>query len=179
MGYMIHSLAELPLQKGINLYIFLINGRFKDDLFEKLERHFPELARDIGEQSSIVRGLSEGFSTQVCRRYLGKSPNEMYASLPAVLITDARPEEISDTTTRLLVPLRHAASEFGSIETFFRALCDFCQTRDPAFLRRFEERSDWMQAANEYVDLKPNMFGFGINLNKLIQRLGAKTFEAS
>jgi hypothetical protein len=90
MGYMIHSLASLPVQKGVTLYIFVINGQFRDRYFEALERCFPQIASEIGDESAIVRGLTDAFTKDVCLHYLGKRPQEMYDLLPALLVTDAR-----------------------------------------------------------------------------------------
>ena len=71
---------------------------------------------------------------------------------------------------RLVIPIRHAEKTSGDLGIFFRELSEFAINRDPEFLERFEQKTDWASHANAVVDLKPNIFGFGINVNALLDR---------
>jgi hypothetical protein len=57
---------------------------------------------------------------------------------------------------------------------FFRALAEFTKTRNPAFLTRFEDQESLGGKAWSVLELKPNIFGFGINLKELAARVQGK-----
>lgn len=175
MGYMLSSLGNLPVQDDVSLYIFVVNGRWNGEFDEIIERNFGALAKQIGPQSVIAKGFEpEAWSDQVCAKYLGKDTRTLYDAFPALLITDSHPERISDKTLRLLVPLRDAEKRFGGITVFFSGLAEFARNRDPAFLKRFEEKESLKDKAWSVLELKPNFFGFGINLKELVARVQRK-----
>ena len=175
MGYMLTSLGNLPIQGDISLYIFVVNGRWKGGFNDVLEKNFGELAKQIGPNSVIAKGFDpEAWSDQVCSKYLGKDTRTLIDVLPALLLTDAHPEKLNEESLRLLVPLRDIEKRFGGVETFFAALADFAKTRNPAFLARFEDKRSLKSKAWSIMDLKPNFFGFEINLKELVLRLQNK-----
>lgn len=141
MGYILSSLGNLPVQEDISLYIFVVNGRWKGEFNDAIEKNFGALAKQIGPNSVIAKGFDpEGWSDQVCSKYLGKDTKTMKNVLPALLLTDSHPDKLTDKSLRLLVPLRDADKRFGGIETFFAALADFSKSRNPEFLARFEDK---------------------------------------
>lgn len=175
MGYMLSSLGNLPLQDDVSLYIFVVNGRWSDEFNDIIEKNFGALAEQIGPNSVIAKGFEPKlWSDQVCSKYLGKDTRTLFDAFPALLITDSHPDRITEKTLRLLVPLRDAGKRFGGIAVFFSELAEFARIRDPNFLKRFEERASLMAKAWSVVELKPNVFGFGINLKELAARLQGK-----
>jgi hypothetical protein len=171
MGYMVKSLASLPVNDGIDLYIFTINGNFIGGDYELVTKNFEYLAMKFGDSAAIVKGFDEYFSDELSRRYLGKGMEELWDVLPALLITDAHPEQISDDTLRLLVPLHHVEQKFSSFEIFFKELINFTKTKNPRFLEKFEEKRSWVTDVLNIVDLKPNFFGIGVNINAFVDRV--------
>lgn len=172
MGYHLTSLGNLPLERGITLYIFVINGRWRGGHYETLEQNFSEIAQSIGPNAIIVRGFEEAlFSAPLCEKYLGKDYGDLLDVLPAVLLSDTHPEELHTRSLRLLIPLREAESEFGDLQSFFRSLAKFARDQDQAFLDRFREARDWIEEGNSVIDLRPNLFGIGVNLNEFIRKL--------
>jgi len=175
MGYMLSSLGNLPVQDNISLYIFIVNGRWKGGFNDVIEKNFGALAKEIGPNSVIAKGFDpEAWSDQVCSKYLGKDTSTSSDILPALLLTDAHPEKLTEKSLRLLVPLRDAEKRFGGIEPFFAALADFAKSRNPAFLARFKDKGSLRSKVWSILELKPNFFGFGINLKELAGRLQGK-----
>lgn len=175
MGYQLTSLGNLPVQPDIDLYIFVVDGNWRGGRFEILEDNFSEIARAIGPKAIIAKGFKESlWSEELCRRYLGKEYDAILPHLPALLITNAHPAKLTDESLRLLIPLGQGEEEFGDLESFFRGLSRFAEKRDPQFLRRFEDQRDWIKEGNKIIDLKPNFFGIGVNLNEFIRRIRTK-----
>ncbi len=132
-----------------------------------------ELAERIGPAAVIAKGFDQAaWSKQVCEKYLGKGVEPLMDVLPALLLTDAHPRLLNDTSLRLLVPLRDAESRFGGIETFFNRLTSFAVNRDQSFLGKFQDYpSSFGSKAWSVLELQPNFFGFGINIKELVARM--------
>jgi len=175
MGYALSTLGNLPLQDEISLYIFVVGSSWKDEAYRAIEDNFMELAKQIGPTAVIAKGFEpEVWSSQVCDRYLGKSTETLYDVFPALLLTDSHPDRLSETSMSLLVPLRDAQKRFGGAAAFFDALSEFARTRNPSFLARFEEKPTIEGKVWSVLELKPNFFGFGINLKELVARVQGK-----
>ena len=170
MGYLLNKLANLPVTDDVSIYVFVINGQYKGKYFEAIERNFPEVARSLGDHGVIARGFDEFFSDEVCKHYLGKSIETMWDILPAILVTDAHPERITEESMRLLIPIREAERQFGDLEVFFRGLAQFCRTRSAEFLCKLERRDDWFDKADKIVKLSPGFMGMSVNLNEFMRR---------
>lgn len=176
MGYALSSLGNLPVQESISLYIFVVGTGWKGDPhYEAIEKNFMDLAHRIGPTAVIAKGFQpESWSSQVCQHYLGRGIETMYDVFPALLLTDAHPDHLTEASLRLLVPLREAEARFGGVPAFFDALSDFAQDRTPEFLQRFEEKPSLGAKAWSVVELKPNFFGFGVNLKELVAQVRGK-----
>ena len=100
MGYQLTSLGNLPVLPDIDLYIFVVDGNWRGGRLEILEDNFSEIARAIGPKAIIAKGFEESlWSEELCRRYLGEEYDAIFPHLPALLITNAHPEKLSDMTT--------------------------------------------------------------------------------
>lgn len=175
MGYMLSSLGNLLVQNNISLYIFVVNGRWKGEFNDAIEKNFGALANQIGPNSVIAKGFDpEAWSDQVCSLYLGRDTKTMMDVLPALLLTDAHPDRLTEKSLRLLVPLRDADKRFGGIEAFFGALAAFARSGDPSFLARFADKESLTNKVWSMLELKPNFFGFGINIKELLARFQNK-----
>ena len=169
MGYALSELGNLPVQPGITLYIFVIGAGWRGSA---IEENFMELAQRIGPAAVIAKGFDQtSWSTQVCDKYLGKDVDTLLDVFPALLLTDAHPRLLNSTSLRLLVPLRDAEKRFGGVDSFFNALTSFAVSRDQSFLDRFQDKHSIGSKAWSVLDLKPNVFGFGINLKELVARV--------
>lgn len=193
MGYRVHSLSSIPVENGVDLYIFVINGDINEDLYGYLSKNFDRIAQNIGDSAVIAEGFDRrDWGHSICEAYLKNydSPSDfgyedydaMYTALPAILITDCHPSCTGEyghmledgEALRLLVPLRYAKSEFGDLDSFFRSLEQFTRDRNEDFLNKFAS-PDFFEKVKEQSDLlvlQPNIFGIGVNINNFLKRIG-------
>lgn len=173
MGYALNELANLPIDENVHFYIFVVNGQYREPLYEMMQQNFVEIARSIGSNAVIAVGTDpKAFTTQVARKYLGEgnSDNSFVRILPALIITNAHPEKLTKDSVRLVVPLRDAESRFGGWAQFFALLSSYVRGESDDFVRRFEAKENLVDAANKVVTLRPGMFGIPLNVNELIDR---------
>ncbi len=175
MGYALSSLGNLPVQENISLYIFVVGGGWKGEFQDAIEQNFMELAHRIGQNAVIAKGFDpEMWAQEIYEKYLGKTVQMQSDVLPALLLTDAHPDRLTEHSLRLLVPLRDAEQRFGGLEGFFCALTEFAINQDRSFLSRFEEKPNLASTAWSVLELKPNIFGFGINIKEVVARIQGK-----
>lgn len=173
MGYVLNELGNLPVDENVHFYIFVINGQYREPLYEMIERNFVDIARSIGGHAVIAMGTDKlQFTTSVASRYLGdgNSDASFIRLLPALLLTNDHPDKLTKDSLRLIVPLREAEARFGGWHQFFEALASFVRQESDEFVRRFEEKESLMEMANDVLELKPGAFGIGINVNELVSR---------
>ena len=178
MGYLLSDLGKLQVDAQVSLYIFVINGGWRGGSYQLLMDNFSKLAREIGPNAVIATGLDgAAWTKQVAEKYLGRIGGEdaLEALLPALLITDAHPDEIvPDGLQRQIVPdYLRLVIPLQTIEQrsdrFFGALTDFATNGDMGFLQRFFRNADNI-GINDVISLAPNYYGIGINLNKALER---------
>jgi hypothetical protein len=173
MGYALNELANLPVDDEVHFYIFVVNGHYKEPLYEMIQHNFMAIAKSIGSNAVIAVGTDpRAFTTQVARQYLGpgNSDASFTRALPALLITNAHPEELTKDSVRLIVPLRDVENRFGGWQQFFDLLSLFVKGESKEFLEKFEKKENLFDAANKIVNLKPGMFGISLNVNELYDR---------
>lgn len=167
MGYLLSSLASLPIDDDVTLYIFVVNGRWQEPLYKMVEDNFANIAKAIGRHAVIAQGLNpEVFSAEIQARYFGEDYPAFQKTFPALVITTAHPEDFSPDSVRLVVPLQEAETRFGGWPNFFAALAEFAQFRNDEFLVRFQPKEDLVGDLNRFVEVKPS--AFGISLNEMI-----------
>ena len=173
MGYMLSSLAELPVDNTVGFYVFSVAHRgWQGGLSDIIDRNFTEIARAIGQDSVIVKGLQEElFSEEVCRTYLGRHYSVLLSEMPALLITNAHPSNVTESTFKLFTPLKRAEEKFGSIDAFLSRLVLFVRDRDQTFLDLFQREEDFARDGANMLELKPNFCGIGININAILDWL--------
>ncbi|GAA4003949.1 hypothetical protein [Sphingomonas humi] len=173
MGYVLNELTNLPVDENVHFYIFVVNGQFREPLYDMIEQNFMELARSIGNHAVIAVGTDkQRFTTSVARKYLGEGNSDasFQNMLPALLITNDHPEELRQGSLRLVVPLRDAEARFGGWHNFFALLSAFVRGENDHFVKKFEQKENLLDAANAIIDLKPGAFGVALNVNELVRR---------
>jgi hypothetical protein len=169
MGYMLNSLGNLPIDSDVKFYVFVINGQWQEPLYGMIEQNFSAIARSIGNHAVIAKGLNPPeWYGEIAQKYLGSDHNDYFSLLPALLLTDAHPSEVTRTSLRLLVPLRDVETRFGGWPRFFGLLSDFVQLKNDEFVKCFEKKQDAFDELNKVIDLKPGAFGIAININELV-----------
>jgi hypothetical protein len=178
MGYMLSTLANLPDIHGIDLYIFVVGVRaWDDDLASVVRRNFDRLSGEIGPKAAIVKGL--GRTDLIPELYAAIGNNPLLGKLAysgerdggGILLLGVHPTKFSDGDLILYASLKLLEERFGGIHAFFDELCDFAATRDPKFLERFRESPSVADGVLDIVDLKPNLFGIGLNINAAIDKV--------
>lgn len=160
MGYMLSSLGNLPVDDDVRFYVFIINGQWAEPLYQVMEQNFANVARSIGKNAVIAKGLKpEEWYGEVATAYFGDGYADYFHLLPALLLTDAHPAQISENSMRLLAPLRDVEGRFGGWPVFFQMLTDFVRFRSDEFLQRFHQREDTVSTINRIVELRPGAFG--------------------
>jgi len=119
MGYMLNSLGNLPIDEDVTLYVFVVNGTWRGGPYEAVERNFANIARQIGSNAVIVKGLRENWTDEIASKYFGPDHAEFLAALPALLVTDAHPDHLTDANLRLIISLSSVEERFGGFDAFF------------------------------------------------------------
>lgn len=177
MGYKVSGLSRVPVVPGIDLYIFLLGQRIWDgSLMATIENNFSKLAEALGPDAAVVAGhdgvdlTREFVELALSNSEFGRLTEFGEATGGAILILGAHPQEWTDQDIVLYAPLLRLEELFGSIDIFLEELCRFSRERRPEFLERFQDKENVLDLLNDVVELKPNFFGFGLNINEAISR---------
>ena len=170
MGYSLSSLAKLPYDKDNDFYIFLLGSAYYNGgLLEKLCNNFDLLAKEIGPNAVIAKGFNiKEWTLEISQKYF-KDIQGIYEYFPGILITNSHPDDFDDNSVRILISLKQVDEKFANIEQFFDLLINFVRKKDDEFIKYAKGKIHWVDKVNESVDLKPNVIGFGININALIR----------
>lgn len=93
MGAILNELANLPIDDEVHLYIFVVNGQYREPLYQMMEDNFKAIAKSIGSNAVIAMGTDpKTFTSQVADQYLGEDKNGLSLEqvVPALLITNAQ-----------------------------------------------------------------------------------------
>jgi hypothetical protein len=185
MGYLATDIARIP-SEGYEWYIFLLEDGWNDDLRRELTENFLNFVREVGPNVLVVRGTEpRDFRNALFDRYvLHRDYPDRSLPLPAILVSNLSPSamngkpEAMEAAKIILFPLDRQYLRPSSITNFLQQVAQAAQdTRSFDALESLDEvelerRWGWI---TEYFDLKPNFFGFGLNLNKVMDRLFLKS----
>lgn len=177
MGYKISSLQSFPLIPGIDLYVFILGRNMWNNGWRKnLEDNFNKIAKEFGPTAAIVAG-HDGVDLVYELTELAKNNTNLSRVLELeqregtyLLLLGSHPSEISEKDLMLLVNEEQIKKSFGNMDVFLDELCQFAQTRNEKFLTKFENKNEITKDILDVVDLKPNFFGFGVNINGAIEK---------
>ena len=177
MGYKIATLASLPVLPGKSLYVFVLGAAAWDgSMMQQVENNFAKVAKEIGPSGAIVMG-HEGVNLKLELTAKNGPPgfdrllSNANDGEGAVLVVGAHPKQLRPDDLVLYATLDDLTKRFGSLSVFFTALCKFAETREKAFLERFRSGKNTIDRLFDVVDLRPNFFGIGMNINKAIEWL--------
>lgn len=189
MGYRISSLASLPIIHEIELYIFVIyKNHWRNGLSGAIESEFNKLAQRIGSKAAIVIGHDgEDIGSEIWQIIRQKPGMERLArrcsdSYPGILIVGAHPNEITPNDLILFIPLDRIREQYkGNYDVFFNALSEFAQNRNEDFIRRFEDKTDYIGDILDIIEIKPEFLGISFNVKAFINKLrkAKKTLNAT
>ncbi len=170
MGYSLSTLAKLPFDKENEFYIFILGGNanWTGGVLQTVYDNFDALAKEIGPNAIIAKGLNpREWTMEISNKYFGDC-NQIHNLLPGILITNTHPDKFNNDSMRILLSLEKVEENFSNTEQFFNLLTDFIKDKDKRFIEFAEKNIDWLKTINDTIDLKPNFFGLGVNLNALI-----------
>lgn len=179
MGYLASDVASVEgKERRFDRYVFLLDPGWPDDRRREILENFDNFSAAIGKRALAVRGLyPEHFSAEVLETYgLMGEVREGVLSL-ALLISDVAPSEAIAKRNSQIKPrsvVLHLAELYkgpGSIADLLREVArvvketDALTVLDSMDRSHIENRWGWV---TRYVELKPSFFGFGVNVNNVI-----------
>lgn len=178
MGYRIGKLASLPTIEGKSLYVFVLGQRmWHGGLLEIIDKNFNRLAKEIGPKGAVIMG-HEGvdLSYELVNAMYDNGPDGIQEIIAdgnsgdgAILILGEHPNSIQKNDMVLYAPLAHLDANFNGLQQFLSELCEFANNRNADFINKFHEPNDGIfTRVMSILELKPNIFGIGINLNALV-----------
>lgn len=180
MGYMISTLANLPMESGISFWVFLLGRRFWDKGFRhRIQENFSRLAQELGPHAAVVTGhegvnlVPELVDAAKNRPDLSRivSQTDSCADEGGILLLGAHPAQLGPDDLLLFSPFEHLDRAFGGVERFLDELCAYTRGSNPRFLSRFEEKPDIFMNVLDILQLTPNLFGIGVNIKAAIAKI--------
>lgn len=192
MGLTIHSLGHLPTYVERAYYVYLLDYGWKEPLAEALEQNFERMSKAAEESDAVViRGIvKEHFADEVLSwHHVNGRDAESEKLLPAILITTISPHDFkesrlseSEDNRLLLIPLQETCKSSTDVANLIVKIFD--DIRNQRELADFEivreQRRNKVGSYLDCMELKPNVAGMGVNLNKVLNRfLGKGPDEAT
>jgi hypothetical protein len=172
MGYITSSAVTIP-STGFDYFVFFLNDEYTDNLRRDFEENFWNLAKDVGKKTLVVNGFDRiQFSEQVFEIYQIKT-----RSVPAILITDTPPAIVEkfplnkSNIKMVYIPLETIYKSQGSIVKVFKYIAESLRHSDAFELINsrnpveIEKRWGWLR----YFSIKPNICGFGVDMNQFFE----------
>lgn len=177
MGYRVSSLNKIPKVPGIEFYLYIVGDiSWKSGFTKTLMDNFDTLAKQLGEKGAVIaphEGLDLTEDLSECVNTLAYKNNDIRDMLSTghglgLLFTSAHPNELTTNDIILYSPVEMIDKHFNTLEQFFVELCNYVETGDTNFINKFtDSRSGKVSETVELIDLNPNFFGVGVNLNPL------------
>ncbi|RCS69176.1 hypothetical protein [Vibrio casei] len=186
MGYRISSLKKTPKVPGLELYVFIVGSiEWKTGFSDRLMKNFDVLARNLGEKGAIVAphdGSDFAEELSDCVNNLGNENKGIQDFLATsskagvgLMLMSSHPNDLTDEDLVLYSPLELLDEQFGALDHFFTELCSFAAHKDASFVSKFSEaKSGFVSETANMIDLNPNIFGIGVNLNPLKEKVMKK-----
>ncbi len=172
MGYLATNIARIPSQ-GFDYFLFLLEDNWNDDLRREFSDNFENLAREVGTKTLVVRGADrEGFTSQILDKY----DIHVHTVLPALAITDTAPAIIGQYPERLVkpklivIPLGARDIKRGAITNILKKVATTLRDNEAIDSLESLDKSRILRTWGwiRYIELKPNYYGFGIDINRII-----------
>ncbi len=181
MGYIATDLGRIPAA-GFQWYTYVLSDGWNDPLRDELARNFDRFAAAVSPNCLVVRGAEpEAFYNAFLDSQLMALAQRGHLPLPAVVVSNRTPHQIDDSTgiknleavKILTFPLSKRYVKPGSITEFLKALAETLKDGGAEDIDDQTLRSKWRWIV-EYLELKPNFCGLGVNFNKVLDDLFAQ-----
>lgn len=173
MGYKLTSLVHLPFRDSVELYVFSIGENlWEGGIQEIVHRNFDNIAREFGESAIMVEALTAEFHDEVVQKYLGKHHKELKNMMPAILITDAHPDHLTDKSMRAIFSLQRVYKVYPVIDKFLNDLASFARGESDSLLNQLERSVDILSVTKVFDISIPVVPGLvSVNIHNVINRL--------
>ncbi|WP_439574445.1 hypothetical protein [Phreatobacter sp.] len=186
MGLKISTISRLPVTTDRDYFIYFLDYGWDEPLTRAMYNNFDQIAEfAAGNRTLVIAGLNRTeFANEVLswHRVNGEDANEL---LPAIMITDCDPRLLAEANDGglsgrhrvnakperfLLIPLAEHCKTETDVAQMFERIKRSIQTKTP--LGSFEIVREVKRADSGLSDaliLKPNLFGVGLDLNRIWQ----------
>lgn len=180
MGYILNQLGNLAVDDTVKKYIYIAKPSYQDDLSEQITRNFFEIAKEIGDNAVILAGTHPNlWLDQVGTTYFGKDWPLYEDLMPALIITDSHPEEVTAESERIVIPLARIDDMYDkNWSRFFVLLTEYARGENTRLKDRLQSATDAFDKANKIISIKPSFLGISINFNEIISSIIEDAREA-
>ena len=185
MSFVASHLGTVP-STGFRWYLIFLEGSFFDPIRREIDEHFAVLGGEAGESTLVVRGHNPTKFRESVYEAPAFHDDKWYerAKFPALIALDTPPAQAlsgpdaMDKTRVLIFPLQEIYEEQQTLTSFLEEL--LAALKNSAALEALEDiekvqaRKRYWGWLNRYVVMEPGIYGFGVNLNKVLSDLAAR-----
>lgn len=179
MSYIASRLATVPAT-GFCWSVFFVESAWNDPIKQQLRANFEILGQRVGPRTLVVRGYDEqAMANEVVEAAVLLDARFRSISPPALIVSNRPLLSLDDPETRQgakIIGLNVSGAE-GSLPDLLDRLVG--ALADPDAMAALENPNDdtrlrrfWGWVAR-YAELRPTFFGFGINLNAVLESLAS------
>lgn len=180
MGYVASSLATVP-RSGFAWYVFVIEMSWEDSIKKQLTDNFLQLGKRVGPDVLVVRGYDEAAMAKEVVEAVALADRRFETLEPPALIVTNRPLQSFSSPDGLqgakiiTFDLRGVNVDLPRL---FEQLVDALRNSEAMDAledssKRGRVRVFWSWLA-QYAELKPTFFGFGPNINAILEKLSGQ-----
>jgi len=179
VGYLLTALNNLPIDASVDYYLFLLRASFDTPILEAVERNFAKIAIEVGGKGvyAVPAANHDKWLNEVGTKYLGATWQDYEDILPALLLTDRHPEEVTPESLRLFIPLGEVDKRFGSLDKLLVQITRFMRKEDNKFLEKFCKKEDVFDAGKRIFKWDVGILGIKIDVIELISQLKGEKAE--
>ena len=180
MSMVATEIGTVPIS-GFKWYFILLEGPFKDEIRNEIDKHFLTLGKELGEDAIVIRGYEPTrFSKSVETAAFYEKKWKENITAPALIILNESPNALTNTDklkkAKIMVfSLREIFEEAKTIAPFLEKLLNAINEEDAIkALEKLEKgklRKFWGWVL-KYGIAKPQFAGFGFDVSKALKELG-------
>jgi hypothetical protein len=181
MSYTATDILTIPAT-GFQWYMIFLEDAFEDKLRDEIEKHFLTLGREAGQAVLAVRGFdptrfrdsvveAPAFFDEKWRQRV-KFPSMILMNKPPTAVLGSK--DALENAKVVIFPLKEIFAEQQSLSSFFSDLVAALRSRDAMEAldkldgNKLQKGWAWLR---KYVKLEPEFFGFGVNINEILDEM--------
>lgn len=179
MGYQASHVATIPSAR-FQWYLIFLEAAYADDIKKEIDTHFTTLAREVGKDVLVVRGLDATSFRESVREAPAFFDVKWNARVkfPALLVTNRAPAEavkkssVLEKGKVLIFPLEDVFREHKSLAGFFTDLTSALKSQDSVIALDSLDGSKLLKGwgwLSKYFKTEPGFYGFHLKLNDAVK----------